>query len=233
MKLFLNWTIAWLAAIFVLVLRWTCRIRLHNDPRPALRAAGIPYVYSVLHAHQVAAAMGSEPGTAAMVSQSLDGELIVPTLRMMGVTPIRGSNRTRNQTKGGREALIGLIEHVDSGKPAYLAVDGPRGPRNRVHKGVASLSKKTNAVVVNMVAVPERRWILSKTWDRLQIPLPFCCVDGYFAEPVHPQEDESLEDYRRRIEHSLNSLEATHDPAEAPAVVEEAATSPASDEIAA
>ncbi|EAQ81001.1 lysophospholipid acyltransferase family protein [Blastopirellula marina] len=230
MKYILNWTIAWLAAIVVLLLRWTCRVRLHNDPRPALRAAGVPYVYSVLHAHQVAAAMGGEAGTAAMVSQSLDGELIVPTLRMMGVTPIRGSNRTRGQTKGGREALVGLIEHVDGGKPAYLAVDGPRGPRNRVHKGVAALSKKTGAVVINMVAVPERRWILAKTWDRLQIPQPFCRVHGYFAEPVRPITDESLEDYRRRIEASLNSLEAEHDPAEAPAVVVEQASS---DEIAA
>lgn len=174
--------------------------------------------------------MGGEAGTAAMVSQSLDGELIVPTLRMMGVTPIRGSNRTRGQTKGGREALVGLIEHVDGGKPAYLAVDGPRGPRNRVHKGVAALSKKTGAVVINMVAVPERRWILAKTWDRLQIPQPFCRVHGYFAEPVRPITDESLEDYRRRIEASLNSLEAEHDPAEAPAVVVEQASS---DEIAA
>ncbi|MFI4875682.1 MAG: lysophospholipid acyltransferase family protein [Blastopirellula sp. JB062] len=226
MKKFLNWTIAWLAAIAVLLLRWTCRVRLHNDPRPALRAAGVPYVYSVLHAHQVAAAMGSEAGTAAMVSQSLDGELIVPTLRIMGVIPIRGSNRTRGQTKGGREALSGLIDHVISGKPAYLAVDGPRGPRNRVHKGVAALSKKSKAVVINMVAVPSRRWILSKTWDRLQIPQPFSVVEGYFAEPVAPLEEESLEDYRRRIEASLNRLEAEHDPGEHPvaaAVCEEAA----------
>lgn len=177
--------------------------------------------------------MGSEAGTAAMVSQSVDGQLIVPTLQVMGVTPIRGSNRTRGQTKGGREALVALMEHVEGGKPAYLAVDGPRGPRNRVHKGVAALSKKTGAAVLNMVAVPERRWILSKTWDRLQIPKPFCMIHGYFAEPVYPIADESLEDYRRRIEASLTALELAHDPSEAPAVEESPVEAIQSDELAA
>ncbi|MCC9605180.1 lysophospholipid acyltransferase family protein [Blastopirellula sp. JC732] len=231
MKVILNWIVAHLAALAVLLLRLTCKVRLHDDPRPALRADGVPYVYSVLHAHQVAAAMGSEPGTAAMVSQSLDGQLIVPTLQVMGVTPIRGSNRTRGQAKGGREALEGLIEHVAGGKPAYLAVDGPRGPRNRVHKGVAALSQKTGAAVINLVAVPQRRWILAKTWDRLQIPKPFCRVDGYFAEPVYPIVGESLEEYRRRIEASLNALELLHDPVEAPEPV--ALPEVAGDEVAA
>ncbi|WP_186767746.1 lysophospholipid acyltransferase family protein [Blastopirellula retiformator] len=231
MKVILNWIVAHLAALAVLLLRLTCRVRLHDDPRPALRDAGVSYVYSVLHAHQVAAAMGAERGTAAMVSQSLDGQLIVPTLQVMGVTPIRGSNRTRGQVKGGREALAGLMEHVSSGKPAYLAVDGPRGPRNRVHKGVALLSQKTGAAVVNLVAKPERRWILTKTWDRLQIPKPFCRINGYFAEPVYPIAGESLEDYRRRIEASLSGLELLHDPEEAPQPVAE--TNVAGDELAA
>jgi lysophospholipid acyltransferase (LPLAT)-like uncharacterized protein len=204
-----------LIALLMVVLRYTCRVRLHNDPRPALRRAGTPFVYSVLHAQQLAAATCGHRGTAAMVSQSRDGALVALGLRLVGITPIRGSSRRRKKDNGGLAALNNLIDHVSSGKPAYLAVDGPRGPRNRVNKGVAVLSRRADAAVLNVVVVPSRRWILKRTWDRLQIPVPFCRIDTYFADPIRPQLGETAEQYRRRIELSLNTWEARHDPIEA------------------
>jgi len=206
---------AWFLALAMLVLRATCRIAIHNDPRQELRDAAEPYIYSVLHAHQVAAAIDRERGTAAMVSQSADGQLLLPGFWVLGIKVIRGSNRSRGHDKGGRAALQELVAHVQAGSPAYLAVDGPRGPRNHVRKGIAVLSRESGAAVLNVVAVPSRRWILRRTWDRLQIPQPFCRIDGYFSEPLRPQESETIEDYRRRIEASLNELEAMHDSAEA------------------
>lgn len=199
----------------MVLLRWTCRVKFYDDPRPALRKAGIPYVYSVLHAQQLAAATCGDRGTAAMVSQSQDGAYVALGLKAVGITPIRGSSRRRGQDKGGLSALVNLIKHVRSGKPAYLAVDGPRGPRNRAHKGIAVLSQKSGGVVLNVVVVPSRRWIIKKSWDRLQIPWPFCRVDTYFAPPISPVVGESVEAYRRRIEESLNAMEVLRDPAEA------------------
>jgi lysophospholipid acyltransferase (LPLAT)-like uncharacterized protein len=207
--------IGWPVALAMLLLRATCRMRLHNDPRPALRAASEPYVYAVLHAHQVATAIDSERGTGAMVSQSADGEILQLGVRILGVKTFRGSSRSMTRDKGGRSALLELISHVLGGSPAYLSVDGPRGPRNRVHKGIAVLSKQTGAAVVNVVAIPRRRWIISGAWDRLQIPIPFCNIDAHFAEPIRPRQDEGVEEYRQRIECSLNQLERTWDPAEA------------------
>lgn len=206
---------AWSIAGVMVLLRLTCRIRLHNDPRPSLRAASERYVYSVLHAHQVSTVIDSERGTAAMVSRSNDGELLVPGLRVMGVTVIRGSGQRKGQDKGGRTALRELVEHVTQGAPAYLAVDGPRGPRNHVHKGIAVLSRKSKAAVINVIAVPTRRWIIKRSWDRLQIPKPFCRIDAYFGEPLRPEEGENVEQFRRRIEISLNQLETDWDPIEA------------------
>jgi lysophospholipid acyltransferase (LPLAT)-like uncharacterized protein len=205
----------WFIALGMLLLRAMCRVRLHDDPRLALRTARVPYVYSVLHAQQLAAATCGDGGTAAMVSQSRDGALIVLGLKCVGIKPIRGSSRRRGRDNGGITALHNLIEHVRSGSPAYLAVDGPTGPRNRVHKGIAVLSQQTGATVLNVAVVPARRWIFELSWDRFQIPIPFCRIDTYFAAPIRPQLGESVEDYRRRIEASLNGLEALRDPAEA------------------
>ncbi|TWU28316.1 DUF374 domain-containing protein [Bythopirellula polymerisocia] len=201
-------------AQFVNILKRTCRVRLHNDPRPKLRSAGKPYVYAVLHAHQLATIFDAEPGVAAMVSHSADGDLLIPVLNLVGVKPIRGSSRRRGQDKGGIQALDEMIAHVASGKPAYIAVDGPRGPRNRIRKGIAQLSISASAAVLVAVAIPTRRWILRKAWDQMQIPKPFCTIDGYFGDPLYPEEGESVEQFRRRIEAAINALEREHDPTE-------------------
>ena len=205
----------WFIALAMLILRATCRVRIHNDPRPALRADGARYVYSVLHAHQIAAAICRERGTAAMVSQSRDGDAVALGFRLMGIKTVRGSSSLSGKDKGGLSALANLIEHVRTGKPAYLAVDGPRGPRNRVHKGIAVLSQQTGAALLNVVAVPSRRWIFKRSWDRFQIPWPFSRIDIFVAETIWPQPDERIEDYRRRIEQSLSELETLCDPIEA------------------
>jgi lysophospholipid acyltransferase (LPLAT)-like uncharacterized protein len=204
-------------ALGMLILRLTCRVRLHSDPRPQLRSEGARYIYSVLHANQIAAATCRERGTAAMVSQSKDGDFVAMGLRLAGIKTIRGSSRRGDQDKGGLSALNDLIEHVRTGFPAYLAVDGPRGPRNRVHKGIAVLSQRTGAVVLNVVAVPTRRWIFKRSWDRFQIPKPFCTID-IFVALIWPQQGESVEDYRRRIQQSICQLESLRDPAEARSV---------------
>jgi lysophospholipid acyltransferase (LPLAT)-like uncharacterized protein len=205
----------WSIALAMLILRATCRVRIHSDPRPALRAVGARYVFSVLHAHQIAAATCRERGTAAMVSQSRDGDFVAVGLKLAGVKVFRGSSQRSGQDKGGLAALGHLIEHVRSGRPAYLAVDGPRGPRNRVHKGIAVLSQQTGAAVLNVVAIPTRRWIFKRSWDRFQIPKPFSRIDIFVAAPVWPQEGEPVEELRCRIEASLRDLELFGDPTEA------------------
>ncbi|MEM9185611.1 MAG: DUF374 domain-containing protein [Planctomycetota bacterium] len=207
----------WFFALAMVLLRATCRVAIHGaDPRVALNAASAPYVYSILHAQQVAAAINREKGTAAMVSQSADGQLLMAGFWALGIRPVRGSSRGKSRDKGGLLAIDTMIRHVRGGRPALIAVDGPRGPRNRVRKGIAVLSRQSGGAVLNVVLVPTRRWVLGGAWDRMQIPKPFCRIDAYFAKPLTPEQDESVEAYRGRIEASLNDLEREHDPSQAP-----------------
>lgn len=205
----------WSLAIVVYGLRLSCRVRLHDDPRPGLRAARKPYLYGILHCHQLGAIVACEKGTGAMVSRSNDGDLLVPILRLQGIVPFRGSSSRHGKDKGGAAALEGLVEHVRGGQPGYLAVDGPRGPRNEVHRGIAQLAQATGAVVLVAVAVPQRRWILRRTWDRLQIPKPFTRIDAYFGAELRAAAGEGIEAYCARIAAALVALETLHDPCEA------------------
>ena len=204
-----------LIVLYVYLLKLTCRTIRHNDPRQALREQGTAYAYAVLHAHQIATIMAGERGVGAMVSRSADGALIVPVLRAIGVVPVRGSTSRPGRDKGGRKALDQLKDFAREGRPVYIAVDGPRGPRNRVNKGVAILSRDTGAPVFGVIGVPKRRWIIHTAWDRMQVPKPFSSIDFYFTDAILPAPDETVEAYRQRIEDSLNDLERRNDPEEA------------------
>lgn len=205
--------LAWLIGSTCYAIRATCRFRIHNDPRSSVRKTGRAYVFAQLHAHQVAAGMVGEYGTGAMVSRSADGEMIVPTLRLCGKTPVRGSSG--KSRKGGATALYNLIQHVDAGWPAVIAVDGPRGPRGVAQRGAGFLAEKTDTPAIPVIVIPSRRWVVAKTWDRVQFPMPFCVIDVYFGEPIWRNEAEDLDDFASKISLALRDLETKHDPAEA------------------
>jgi lysophospholipid acyltransferase (LPLAT)-like uncharacterized protein len=204
------------AAVVILLFRLTSRRRVIADPRPALRAAGRGYIYALLHAHQLSAlVVNDDRRMAAMVSQSVDGDRLSPILRARRVTPVRGSTRSRGRDKGGRPALEQLATLLKAGVPALLAVDGPLGPRNHVHRGVVDLARETSAAILPVVVVPSRRWILRRTWDRLQIPKPFSTLRLAFDEPIHVEADDVDDDVRARVHKALDALERRFDPDEA------------------
>lgn len=203
-----------LIAAVTLLLTLTCRRRRLEDSRPALREAGQPYVLAGLHAHQAAMVFfNDEARLAAVVSRSSDGDLLVPALRARGVVPVRGSSAKNGRDKGGARALVSMIRHVRDGGVGIITVDGPRGPRGTVQPGILTLAERTGAVIVPVLLVPSLRLTLGKTWDRLQIPLPFARLDYAFGAPLNPEEHdrESLE---RALADALRALEERYDPQE-------------------
>ena len=100
--------IPWLAGLFVLTLRLTCRFRYNNDPRQLLNHDGVNHLVAGYHAVQIAGVLGAEPGAGTMVSRSKDGELVVPGLKLIGHVPLRGSSGSSE--KGGLAALQVLMD---------------------------------------------------------------------------------------------------------------------------
>jgi len=196
------------------VWRLTCRYRVVNDPRPALRRQNRPYAYAILHAHQVAAVfVNDEERLAAMVSRSADGDLLVPSLTLRGVAAVRGSTRKGERAKGGRAALAELIELARDRVPVLLAVDGPRGPRGHVHRGVIDLVREANATILPTAIVSSSHWILPRSWDRFQIPKPFSNVSLVFGTPIEVG-TAGREAMQTSIASALELLERENDPAE-------------------
>ncbi|MEO1615359.1 MAG: DUF374 domain-containing protein [Planctomycetota bacterium] len=199
--------------LYVKLLERTCRLECDYDPRDELDEQGITHIFAGLHAHQIAIIARAEAGTGALVSRSKDGEFIANILRAKRVLPIRGSSGPRR--KGGITAFRNLVSHVETGAPAYLAVDGPKGPRGKVHAGAVKLSQATGAPILAVALVPRWRIVITAAWDRIQIPLPFSKLVGQISEPIFPREGEPVEHAVRRIELELMRLEKIVDPKEA------------------
>lgn len=201
-------------AVTFKLFRLTFRIRVRNDQRDRLvQRTGKQYALAILHAHQLAALSLSAPKVGAMVSRSRDGDLLMPLLRGNGCVPIRGSSGVGE--KGGATALTKMIRHVKNGNPSVIAVDGPRGPRGVVQKGIAMVAIKADVPIIPVVLIPRRRWILTKAWDRMQILLPFTRVDALFGDPIFPAPGDSIDDLREKVAESLRVMELRMDPEEA------------------
>jgi lysophospholipid acyltransferase (LPLAT)-like uncharacterized protein len=165
----------------------SCRRHVVGDPRPGLRRARRPYVLAMLHGHQLGALLvNDEPRLQAMVSRSKDGDLLVPTLRVRRVRAVRGSGRRGTVDKGGQAALAEMIASTGHESPALLAVDGPRGPRGTVHRGVVQLARASGAVIVPFVVHAAPSSLLRRTWDNTQIPWPFARLTLRFGTPIDP-----------------------------------------------
>ncbi|NCN26189.1 DUF374 domain-containing protein [bacterium] len=104
-----------------------------------------------------------------MVSLSKDGSLLTMLLERLGFKVARGSS-SRGSVSGFKR-LVDLCR--DSGVlNVSLAVDGPRGPRRKIKKGILKLAYILEAPIVFGLGEVERAWI-AKSWAKTVLPKPF------------------------------------------------------------
>lgn len=120
--------------------------------------------------------MRDKPKIFVISSEHFDGELMVKLYGYFGFKTIRGSS-----SKGGRRVLIQAFEKLREGFDTAITPDGPKGPRHSVADGVVAMAQKTGAPIIPVKTAPSRFWEM-KSWDRFQIPKPFCVI-SYFSMP--------------------------------------------------
>ncbi len=143
---------------------------------------------------------------AIMVSRSKDGDYAAGVGKSFGYDAVRGSS-----TRGGAEALSGMIAYMRSHTPAICgtAVDGPRGPARQLKKGMLVLASQTDAYFIPMACSGTRVITFTKAWDKTILPKPFSKMILTFGTPVKIPPDiseEDLETVRADIEKELNAI---------------------------
>jgi hypothetical protein len=102
-----------------------------------------------------------------LVSHHRDGVFIGRAVARFHVELAYGSS-----SRGGAAGIIALARLVNSGESVAITPDGPRGPRRRAAAGVAELAASTGKSVVP-IAGRTRFAVGIRSWDRMEIPLPF------------------------------------------------------------
>jgi lysophospholipid acyltransferase (LPLAT)-like uncharacterized protein len=138
-----------------------------------------------------------------MNSKSFDGEYMARVCQHFGYGSVRGSSSRR-----GMAALVEMIRLMKAGLPAGFTLDGPRGPRYVAKAGAVLLAKKTGNPLIAFVIEPRKFWTI-RSWDKMQIPRPFCRARVFIAEPIYVSsnaDDEEIEAKRKELQIKLDEL---------------------------
>jgi len=124
-----------------------------------------------------------------MVSKSDQGAIMALIVKRMGFIPVRGGS-----SMGGTEALAEVIDFIRSHDKIFfgVTVDGSRGPKYKVKKGIIAIAKESREPVYTVKACAKRT-ITLPTWDCTLIPLPFNEFAFFFGEPVEVPPEASPE----------------------------------------
>jgi lysophospholipid acyltransferase (LPLAT)-like uncharacterized protein len=124
----------------------------------------------------------------ALVSSSKDGALLSKLLTDWGYSVVLGSS-----SRGGKEALEQLVSEASS-KVVLITPDGPRGPNQQAKPGAIVAAQRAHVPVVLVRMQPSRSFVLSRSWDKFQIPSVFASVNLYvdhpWSIPEHATRDE-------------------------------------------
>lgn len=141
-------------------------------------------------------------GVAMVVSQARDGRYLSLSASRLGYLPITGSS-----TRGGVQAMKGVVRALEAGRTVALAPDGPAGPRRVLKAATLQAAQRTGAVVQVVVASAQHCRRLA-SWDRFMVPMPGTRVRaGYsLAVPLAPGAN-GLTEAERWVRSTFDTLE--------------------------
>ncbi len=164
-------------------------------------------IYALWHGYALALAFfGIDRGIVVLVSRFRDGDIADGILKRFGFETVRGSAEEGREGKGGRIALLKLMELLKEGKNIAITVDGPKGPPFKAKKGVVFLAQKTGAVIVP-ACVKFERYLRLNTWDKVVIPYPFTRAQLLVGKEIKVGPEDDPEEKKRELEEELFRLE--------------------------
>ena len=134
---------------------------------------------------------------AAVISQHNDGEYLSYFVKKFGHETIRGSS-----SRGGANAIAGIIAALRQKKSIAITPDGPRGPAMKIGGNVIALAQKYNLPILHICYSASRTKIF-KSWDRFMLPLPFSRINLTCSEPWYCDHSENRDKLKMELEISM------------------------------
>jgi lysophospholipid acyltransferase (LPLAT)-like uncharacterized protein len=141
-----------------------------------------------------------EAPVCAMISRSLDGEILARVLRYIRCGSVRGS-----EYDGGIGAVKAAAAVLRAGVNLCITPDGPRGPAYTVKPGTVALARLSGKPIIPMAYDCTRRWLLN-SWDDFIVPLVGGHTEFVFGEPILVDRDRAPEEWTDYIERQLTAV---------------------------
>jgi lysophospholipid acyltransferase (LPLAT)-like uncharacterized protein len=183
---------------------WMLRYKMNGAERLyELMESGRPLIFAFWHGQLLGIYWNGRQHVRAdriniMVSPSRDGRFLGRLLGFMGYRTVTGSSSSK-----GIAGLREMMEVLEKGDYAAIAVDGPRGPRHEVKSGPLFLARHTGAVIIPVIYHFEKKWAI-RSWDRLEVPRPFSTIH---VDILHTLEVPSKMDHEHHLDQLRKELE--------------------------
>lgn len=167
------------------------------------------FILAIWHAHQCGLySVQNIENLNVMTSKSRDGDIVTFAAEGLGFKTVRGSHQ-----RGGATAALEMITALKRGENGCITIDGPRGPKHIVKKGIIEIARLSGVPIVPMMWYGGKYgFIKFKTWDEFCYPVPLKMTVNLYGEPIYVPNDitpEQAEFYRKRVEDELNKLSET------------------------
>ena len=134
-----------------------------------------------------------------LVSQSKDGELIAGPISKLGYVPVRGSS-----TRGGTQALRGLIAHLKSASIA-ITPDGPRGPIYSIKDGLLTTAYLSKCPIMPVAIDVNREWTFN-SWDKFRFPKPFSTIRMKYGNKYYVRSKEDFTQIKEALKEEIDAM---------------------------
>jgi hypothetical protein len=204
-----DWAQAVVTALAATYLRFV-RISGHWETRgwnnlQTLLDNGKPVILCFWHGRLIANIFGWPQGVALyqLSTAHRDGQLAGKTYQRLGVTPVwLDKNKPTEATRK-------MVKLLKSGAVCAITPDGPKGPRQRMQMSTIDLARLAGGAYLVPVSNATTRAKILRSWDRMQVPLPFGRGVFEVGAPIEvPRKAsvEELEAIRLQMEDALNSM---------------------------
>ncbi len=208
-EMLLRYAVFLLFSCYYLLVAFSTRIEEHNGEIPRkFRTENQLFAVSTWHGRLlyigivVRRTLGGK--LVAFNSPHLDGKMLAWLHRWLGIKTIYGA-----PNKNPERGMMNLLKHVKN-HPSDLLItpDGPKGPRQRVKRGVIAFAKISGAPIIPFVTAPYKG-VMVKSWDRFVLAMPFTKIIVLWGEPVFidkKADKDSQEQAQQLLEDRMNHL---------------------------
>jgi lysophospholipid acyltransferase (LPLAT)-like uncharacterized protein len=194
--------------LYIRFVYWTGRWDVEGAEHPRrLREAGKPFILAFWHGRLMMIPMAWQrlAPIHMLISAHRDGRIIADAVAHFGVQTVTGSTR-----RGGSAALRTMVRSLAAGDCVGITPDGPAGPAMIASTGIVNVARLARVPIVPVTFAANRRRHM-RSWDRMQIALPFSRGAFIWGEPIEigtDLDEAGVERARRLVEQRMQDMVA-------------------------